>query len=42
MPERLPFDKLPGLVGQEIAVSDWFLVDQARIGGFADATEDRQ
>lgn len=42
MPERLPFDKLPGLVGREVAVSEWFLVDQARIGGFAEATEDRQ
>jgi acyl dehydratase len=42
MPERIPFEKLPGLVGREVAVSDWFLVDQARVKGFAEATEDRQ
>ena len=30
------------LVGQEIGVSDWITVDQARIDGFAEATGDRQ
>jgi len=30
------------LVGQEVAVSDWILVDQSRIDAFAGATEDRQ
>ncbi|HEY0012928.1 MAG TPA: MaoC family dehydratase [Allosphingosinicella sp.] len=29
-------------VGREIGVSDWILVDQARIDTFADVTEDRQ
>jgi acyl dehydratase len=29
-------------VGREIGVSDWVLVDQARIDTFADVTEDRQ
>src|SRR6476619_3807499 len=29
-------------VGQELGVSDWLTVDQARIDAFADATEDRQ
>ncbi|HWC56696.1 MAG TPA: MaoC family dehydratase [Sphingomicrobium sp.] len=29
-------------VGQEIGVSGWMTVDQARIEAFADATEDRQ
>jgi acyl dehydratase len=29
-------------VGEEVGVSDWILVDQARIDAFADATEDRQ
>jgi acyl dehydratase len=29
-------------LGTEIGVSDWIVVDQARIGAFADATEDRQ
>jgi acyl dehydratase len=35
-------DELPGLVGQEIGVSDWFTVDQARIDAFAEVTCDRQ
>ncbi|SEL44330.1 Acyl dehydratase [Roseateles sp. YR242] len=35
-------DELEALVGQEIAVSDWVDVDQARIDAFAEATEDRQ
>ena len=29
-------------VGEEIGVSDWIAVDQARIDAFAEATEDRQ
>jgi acyl dehydratase len=29
-------------VGEEIGVSDWLLVDQARIDAFADCTEDHQ
>ncbi len=29
-------------VGQEIGVSDWMLVDQARIDAFAECTDDRQ
>jgi acyl dehydratase len=29
-------------IGEEIGVSDWIAVDQARIDAFADATEDRQ
>jgi acyl dehydratase len=29
-------------VGQEVGVSSWIEVDQARIDAFADATEDRQ
>jgi len=33
---------LAGLVGQPIAESDWFVVEQARIDAFADATSDRQ
>ena len=34
--------KLSEHVGQEVAVSDWFEVTQARIDQFAEATEDRQ
>jgi acyl dehydratase len=29
-------------VGEEVGVSSWLTIDQARIGEFADATEDRQ
>ena len=29
-------------VGQEVGVSSWIVIDQARIDAFADATEDRQ
>jgi acyl dehydratase len=29
-------------VGEEIGISDWVAVDQARIDAFAEATEDRQ
>jgi acyl dehydratase len=29
-------------VGQEVGVSDWILIDQARIDAFAEVTEDRQ
>jgi acyl dehydratase len=33
---------LEALVGQEVGVSDWITVDQARVNAFAEATEDRQ
>jgi acyl dehydratase len=33
---------LPSMIGQEIGVSRWFLIDQARIDAFAEVTEDRQ
>jgi acyl dehydratase len=29
-------------IGDEVGVSSWILIDQARIDAFADATEDRQ
>ncbi|HEY1396708.1 MaoC family dehydratase [Roseateles sp.] len=35
-------EDLTPLVGEEIGVSDWIAVDQARIQAFADATEDQQ
>jgi acyl dehydratase len=41
----LTFDStqaLVALVGQEVAVSDWIEIDQARINAFADATMDHQ
>ncbi len=33
---------LADMIGQEIGVSDWILVDQARIQRFADASDDQQ
>lgn len=33
---------LPALIGTELGVSPWFLIDQARIDAFAETTEDRQ
>ena len=35
-------EELKGLVGQEVASSDWVEVTQSRINDFADATEDHQ
>jgi acyl dehydratase len=34
--------EIASLVGSEVGVSDWIAVDQARINGFADVTEDHQ
>lgn len=42
MPRSIRFADLPGLSGQEVAVSGWFEVGQTRIAAFAEATEDRQ
>ena len=35
-------DALAAAAGEEIGVSDWLLVDQARVDAFAEATGDRQ
>jgi acyl dehydratase len=35
-------DEIRGRIGEEVGVSGWLTVDQARIDAFADATEDRQ
>src|SRR3954464_11197429 len=35
-------DEIAARVGEEVGVSDWILVDQARIDAFAEVTEDRQ
>ena len=35
-------DTIRSKVGQEVGLSDWIMVDQARIDAFAEATEDRQ
>src|SRR5260370_17610964 len=44
MPKRLldSVDSLKELVGQEVAVTDWFTVTHERIQQFADATLDHQ
>ena len=39
---QVPFAELNSLVGTEIGTSDWWLVDQARIDKFAEATGDFQ
>ena len=35
-------EELRSLAGHEVAVGEWFVVDQARIDAFADATGDHQ
>ena len=35
-------DNVSELIGKEMGVSDWFLIDQARINDFADTTVDHQ
>ena len=35
-------DEIRSRIGQEMGVSEWILIDQARIDAFADATLDRQ
>jgi acyl dehydratase len=39
---ELELTELPGLVGQEIGVSDWLEITQDRVNRFADATGDHQ
>jgi acyl dehydratase len=38
----LDWDRLPELVGRELGVTDWVVVDQRRVDGFAEVTDDRQ
>lgn len=35
-------EDLVSRIGQEVGVSDWIVIDQARINAFADCTEDHQ
>lgn len=35
-------DEIRSRIGEEVGISGWFTIDQARIDAFADATEDRQ
>lgn len=41
-PRTIPYAELESLAGQEVGVSDWHMIDQARINLFADATGDHQ
>ena len=40
--EAVEVGNLPGLVGQEVGVSDWLQITQERVNQFADATGDHQ
>ncbi|MGE6743670.1 MaoC family dehydratase [Allorhizobium pseudoryzae] len=42
MPREIALREVKDLVGQEIGVSDWIVVDQTMIDQFADATHDHQ
>jgi acyl dehydratase len=42
MPNFVKPADVAALVGKEVGVSDWVLMDQARIDGFAAVTEDNQ
>ena len=39
---RTVIEKAKSQIGQEVGVSDWFLIDQSRINQFAECTEDHQ
>lgn len=39
---HIKIEELPTLVGREVGVSEWLLVDQDRVNRFADATGDHQ
>lgn len=39
---EVSLSEMPGLVGTEVGVSDWIMVDQTMINLFADATHDHQ
>ncbi len=40
--KTFPVDELRAQIGQEVGVSDWFVITQERIDQFADTTEDPQ
>ena len=39
---EIALEALPGMVGEELGVSEWLLVDQERVNRFAEATGDHQ
>jgi acyl dehydratase len=42
MPSEISLSDIRNIVGTEIGVSDWIMVDQTMIDAFADATDDHQ
>ena len=42
MATTVPASELPSMVGTELGVSDWVLIEQDRVNAFADATLDHQ
>ena len=42
MRDEISKEQMQKAVGQELGVSPWFVMDQARINAFADVTEDHQ
>jgi len=42
MAQTVTRQELTAMVGQQLGVSDWFLIDQERINAFADVTLDHQ
>ena len=38
----VPYDSLAGQVGASLGPTDWLVIEQERIDGFADATDDHQ
>lgn len=42
MPREISLGDIKGLIGTQLGVSDWMVVDQAMIDAFADATRDHQ
>ena len=42
MTANIELADLPGAVGRALGPTEWMVVDQARIDGFADATDDHQ
>lgn len=41
-PRHIAYNEIGSLVGQEVGVSDWLEIDQARVDRFAEATGDHQ
>ena len=42
MPNLISTEELLALAGTELEPTSWFLIDQERVNGFADATDDHQ